>query len=121
HVEVARPRLVGAHRRRAHQVDAHELGPQPLGQAAGELGEVGLDCRPGHRGRAQPRAGRPRAGATSSAGWATRTAEPISRSPAWIWIAQPGLATATTGAPAVAIASAFWRRSRDDSSGWRTL
>lgn len=60
-------------------------------------------------------------GATSSAGWATRTSAPISRRPARIWMAQPGLATTTIGAPVAAIASAFWRRSRPAISGCSTL
>ena len=36
-------------------------------------------------------------------------------------MAQPGLPTATTGAPVAAIASAFWRRSCPDISGCSTL
>ncbi len=80
-----------------------------------------------HAGEGSPPNRRPRvrrghpSGERSSAGCATRTGASISRSPAAIWIAQPGFATATTGAPVAAIASAFWRRSCADISGWSTL
>lgn len=60
-------------------------------------------------------------GERSSAGWATVTSEPISLNPAAIWMAQPLFATATTGAPVAAMASAFCLRSCADISGWRTL